>query len=218
VQVRPGAITAAIDILNITITGVAGHGGLPHQAVDPIIAASSLVMALQTLISRDNDALNPAVFTVGSIQGGQLATAIPETVHMKCALRTTSKLSREKLLQRLKILVEHHCASLGCTAVIEHGDNGISYPIGVNDASAAALVRSVALESGQKSSDVDLLGPFMFSEDFAFMQEKVPSCYFGIGNGPTKSLHDTGYDFNDGLLVPATEIMARIVAKALPPT
>jgi hippurate hydrolase len=216
VQVKPGAITAAIDIVDITLRGVAGHGGLPHLTVDPIVASASLVMALQTLVSRDNDALDPAVFTVGAINGGQLSTAVPESVELKCALRTTSKASREKLLRRVNEIVAGHAASFGCMFEINRGDNDIFYPVGINDPAAAALVREVALEAGQKPADVDLRGPIMFSEDFAFMQEKVPGCYFGIGNGPSKSLHDPGYDFNDGLLQKGTEILARIVAKALP--
>jgi hippurate hydrolase len=215
VLVRPGAITAAVDIINITVKGVAGHGALPHLAADPIVAASSLIMALQTSISRNNDALDPAVLTVGAIHGGQLATAIPETVELKCGLRTTSTASRDILLKRITEIVQHQTASLRCTGSIDYGDC-IVYPVGINDAASAALVRQVAIEAGQKPNDIDLRGPIMFSEDFAFMLEEVPGCYFGIGNGPSKSLHDPGYDFNDGLLQKGTEILARIVAKALP--
>ena len=214
VLVRAGAITAAVDIINITVKGVAGHGALPHLAADPIVAASSLVMALQTAISRNNDALDPAVLTVGSIHAGQLATAIPETVELKCGLRTTSKASREVLLKRINEIIHGTVAAFGCTAAINYGDC-IVYPVGINDSSAAALVRGVALEQGQKAADIDLRGPIMFSEDFAFMLEEVPGCFFGIGNGPSKSLHDAGYDFNDGLLQKGTEMFARIVLRAL---
>jgi hippurate hydrolase len=214
VLVRAGAITAAVDIINISVKGVAGHGALPHLAADPIVAASALVMALQTVISRDNDALDPAVLTVGSIQGGQLATAIPENVTLKCGLRTTSTASRDKLLRRIKEMVAGQVAAFGCTAVLDYGDC-IVYPVGINDEAAATLVRDVALEAGQVAENIDLRGPIMFSEDFAFMLQKVPGCYFGIGNGESKSLHDPGYDFNDGLLQKGTEMLARIVVKAL---
>jgi hippurate hydrolase len=77
-------------------------------------------------------------------------------------------------------------------------------------------VRSVALDAGQKADDVDLRGPIMFSEDFAFMLQEVPGCYFAIGNGNSKSLHDPGYDFNDDLLIHAPAIMAGVVKKLLP--
>ena len=214
VQVRAGAITAAVDILNITITGVAGHGAIPHLAVDPIVAASATVMALQTAISRDNNAAEPAVLTIGSIHGGQLATAIPETVEMKCGLRTTSMASREKLLKRLNEIIHGQATSFGCSADINYGDC-IVYPVGINDAAAASLVRDVAITSGQKAASVDIKSPFMFSEDFAFMLQETKGCYFGIGNGNSKNLHDSGYDFNDGLLQHGTEMLARIVVKAL---
>jgi hippurate hydrolase len=214
VLVRGGPITAAVDILDVTIKGIAGHGALPHLAADPIVAAAAIVMALQTVISRNNDVLDPAVLTVGSIHGGQLATAIPETVTMKCGLRTTSMTSREKLLRRLNEIIQGQAASFGCTASIDYGDC-IVYPVGINDEASADLVRDVALSIAQLPEHIDLKGPIMFSEDFAFMLQNVPGCYFGIGNGPSKSLHDAGYDFNDGLLQKGTEFLARVVLRAL---
>ena len=214
VLVKAGAITAAVDIINITVKGIAGHGALPHLAADPIIAASAMVMALQTAISRNNDALDPAVLTVGSIHGGQLATAIPETVTMKCGLRTTAKLSRDILLKRIEEIINGSSATFGCTGHIDYGDC-IVYPVGINDVSATDLVRNAAISIGQTPELIDLKGPIMFSEDFAFMLEEVPGCFFGIGNGPSKSLHDPGYDFNDELLQKGTEFFARIVTKAL---
>ena len=212
---RAGAITAAVDIINITVRGVAGHGALPHLAADPIVAASSLVMALQTAISRSNDALDPAVFTVGSLHGGALATAIPETVFLKCGLRTTSPSSRNVLLKRIPEIIHGQVASFGCSAEIDYGDC-VVYPVGMNDPAAAMLVREAAIETGQRPDDIDLRGPIMFSEDFAFMLQEVPGCFFGIGNGPSKGLHDPGYDFNDELLSKGVEFWARVVRKSLP--
>ncbi len=214
VILRPGAITAAVDIINITVKGIAGHGALPHLAADPIVAAAALIMALQTAISRNNDALDPAVLTVGSIHAGQLATAIPESVELKCGLRTTATASREKLLARIVEITNGTASAHGCTAQFDYGDC-IVYPVGINDSTATTLVRDVAIATGQKPEDIDLRGPIMFSEDFAFMLQEVPGCFFGIGNGPSKSLHDPGYDFNDGLLQKGTEFFARIVTKAL---
>ena len=214
VILRPGAITAAVDIINITVKGVAGHGALPHLSADPIVAAAALIMALQTAISRNNDALDPAVLTVGAIHGGQLATAIPETVELKCGLRTTATVSREKLLARIVEITTGTTSAHGCTAHFDYGDC-IVYPVGVNDSAATTLVREVAISTGQIAEDIDLRGPIMFSEDFAFMLQEVPGCFFGIGNGSSKSLHDAGYDFNDGLLQKGTEMLARIALRAL---
>ena len=215
VMVRPGAITAAIEILDVTIKGVAGHGALPHQTADPIVAASSLVMALQTAVSRNNDALDPAVVTVGAIHGGVLATAIPETVSMKIGIRSTSVESQKLLAKRLPEIIHGQAQSFGCKADIR-ADDAIVYPVGVNDAEQASLVREVALSMGQTAAQTDLRGPIMFSEDFAFMLEKAPGCFFGIGNGNSKSLHDPGYDFDDAVLEKGVAFWAALVERALP--
>jgi hippurate hydrolase len=90
IRVRAGAITAAVEIVDVTIRGVGGHGAMPHQAVDPIVAASSAVMALQTAVSRNTDPLDSAVVTVGAFHGGVLATIIPESVSLKIGVRTVS--------------------------------------------------------------------------------------------------------------------------------
>jgi hippurate hydrolase len=215
ILVRPGPITAAVDIAGITVRGVGGHGALPHKAVDPIIAASSLVMALQTIVSRNLDPHDPAVVTVGSINGGSMATVIPEEVKLLVGIRTVTKPARELILNRLHDLTHAHAKSYGCTAEVEIGKDSWSYPAGANSAKEAALVRDVAIEMGQAADKIDMRGPFMFSEDFAYMQELVPSCYFGLGAGPGPMLHDPGYNFNDELLVKGPAFWARLVEKYL---
>lgn len=216
ILVRPGPITAAVDILTITVQGVGGHGAIPHRSVDPIVAASSLVIALQTIVSRNIDPHDPAVLTVGAINGGSMATVIPESVKLLVGLRTVTRPVREMMLARICDLSIAHAKSFGCTADIDLGDESWSYPAGVNTPDEAALVREVALEMGQDPALVDMRGPFMFSEDFSSMQELVPSCYFGLGSGPGPMLHDPGYNFNDALLVKGPAFWARLVEKALP--
>jgi hippurate hydrolase len=216
IMVRPGPITAAVDILTIIIQGVGGHGAIPHKSVDPIVAASSLVMALQTIVSRNVDPHDPAVVTVGAINGGSMATVIPETVKMLVGLRTVTRPVREMVLARVRELAAAHARSFGCTADVQLGVDSWSYPAGFNTAPEAALVREVAIEMGQDPASVDMRGPFMFSEDFSSMQELVPSCYFGLGAGPGPMLHDPGYNFNDALLLKGPAFWARLVEKALP--
>ncbi len=216
IMVRPGAITAAVDIVGITIRGVGGHGAVPHKAVDPIVAASSLVMALQTIVSRNLDPHDPAVITIGSFNGGSMATVIPEEVKLLVGLRTTTKPVREMILQRIADMTRFHAKSYGCEGEAKIGDGSWSYPAGANTLAEAAMVRQVAIEMGQEPANIDMRGPFMFSEDFAYMQEVVPSCYFGLGAGPGPMLHDPGYNFNDALLVKGPAFWARLVEKALP--
>jgi hippurate hydrolase len=216
IMVRPGPITAAVDIATVIIQGVGGHGAIPHKSVDPIVAAASLVMALQTIVSRNIDPHDPAVVTVGSINGGALATVIPESVKLLVGIRTVTRPVREMVLARVRDLAQAHARSFGCTADVQTGLDSWSYPAGFNTEPEAALVREVALDMGQDPAKVDMRGPFMFSEDFSSMQELVPSCYFGLGAGPGPMLHDPGYNFNDALLVAGPAFWARLVEKALP--
>jgi len=216
VVVRPGPITAAVDIATVTIRGIGGHGAFPHKTVDPIVAAASTVMALQTIVSRNIDAHDPAVITVGAFNAGGIATIIPGTARLEIGIRTTTATVRELVLGRLRDLLSQQAKSFGCTAKIDLGNDADWYPPGFNTPAETALVRDVALSIGQKGGAIDLRGPFMFSEDFAFIQQAVPSCYFGIGNGDSRNLHDAGYDFNDDLLVKGPAFWARLVEKVLP--
>ena len=216
IVVRPGPITASCDVFTIVVQGVGGHGALPHKSVDPVVAASSIVLALQTVVSRNLDPHDPAVVTVGAINGGSMATVIPEEVRLLVGVRTVTKPVRDLVLSRIKDLAMAHAKSYGCTADVQIGLDSWSYPAGFNTADEAALVRAVALDMGQDPERVDMRGPFMFSEDFSAMQEVVPSCYFGLGAGPGPMLHDPGYNFNDALLVKGPAFWARLVEKALP--
>ena len=214
ILVRPGAITAAADIVSVVIRGVGGHGALPHMAADPIVAASGVVMALQSIIARNVDPHDAAVITVGAFIAGSLATVIPEEAKLMIGVRTCTPAVREQMRQRIPELIAAQAKSFGCAAEIEYG-HGYSYPPGFNTPELASLVRDVAIEAGQQPARIDLRGPIMFAEDFAYMQEVRPSCYFGIGNGASRSLHDAGYDFNDALLVKGPAFWARLVERFL---
>ncbi len=214
ITLRPGAITASIDIVDVIIRGEGGHGAFPHQARDPVVAAAFAVSALQTIVSRTIDPLEPAAVTVGAIHGGVLATAIPDHVTLKIGVRTCSKQVRNLLAERIPELLMHQAQSLDCRAEVDYGV-GITYPPCINDSAATSLVREAALLAGQEPAKMDMAGPYMFAEDFSFMLQQVPGCYFGMGNGASRNLHDSGYDFNDELLVSGTEFWARLVEHVL---
>jgi hippurate hydrolase len=112
-------------------------------------------------------------------------------------------------------LIHDQAKSFGCEADVIYGE-GIAYPAGYNDAGLAKSVRDLAVSLGQAPKDVELASPMLFSEDFAFMQEKVKGCYFCIGNGDSRNLHDPGFDFNDGLLLKGAEFWTRLVEQELP--
>jgi hippurate hydrolase len=217
IVVKPGPITARADIVAVTVRGTGGHGALPHLTADPIVAASGIVMALQTAVSRNSDPNDVAVVTVGAFNGGILGTIIPDEVKLLIGVRTVTPQGHTRMSTRIPQIIRDQAKSFGCEADVLYG-HGIAYPAGFNDATLAASVRDLALSMGQLPSDVDLTGPMLFSEDFAFMQEKVKGCYFGIGNGNSRNLHDPGYDFNDGLLVKGAEFWTRLVEKELQAT
>jgi hippurate hydrolase len=163
---------------------------------------------------RNTDPLEAAVVTVGAIHAGVAATIIPEKVELKIGVRTVSKATHALMAKRVPEIIKQQAASFGCVAEVGYGQ-GISYPPCFNDVTSAALVRETALAMGQSAASIEMAGPYMFSEDFSFMLEEVPGCYFGMGNGPSKSLHDSGYNFNDELLIKGTAFWAALVERTL---
>jgi hippurate hydrolase len=203
---RDGASMASSDYATITIEGVGGHGAMPHRTADPVVAAASLVMALQTLVSRNVDPLHAAVVTVGALHAGQANNVIPASARLELSLRALDRDVRALLERRLRALVAAQAESFGCTARIDWRPG---YAVLVNTPAETAFAREVGLDL-LGADKVTLNGPPLTgSEDFAFMLERVPGSYLLIGNGqggedsPTQSacmVHNPGYDFNDANL------------------
>ncbi len=215
VMTRGGPITARADIAHVKIIGTGGHGALPHLTADPIVAAASIVMALQTVVSRNLDPIDVAVVTVGGISGGNsLGTVIPDTVDLALGIRTVTEKATRLMRERILDIINNQAASFGCRAEIAYGE-GIIYPPGYNSTKLATDVQALAIALGQGMETIDLGGPFMFSEDFAFMQQAVPGCFFALGNGNSRNLHDPGYDFNDALIGKAADFWRRLVEQQL---
>ncbi|MFL5258182.1 MAG: M20 aminoacylase family protein [Hyphomicrobiales bacterium] len=213
VQLKPGAIMASVDLARVAIKGIGGHGAVPHRAVDPVIAGAAVVMALQTIVSRNIDPGEAAVITVGAFNAGNSSTIIPQTAHLDVGIRSCSKAVRDELARRIPALIENQCAAFGCTADVDYE---FSYPPTINSAAETEFTRNVA--ASMEPGVVDLDKPFMVSEDFAYMLEKAPGCYFIVGNGDEpgrKMLHDPGYDFNDELLIKGAALWGALVEQYL---
>ncbi|MDO8250678.1 MAG: M20 aminoacylase family protein [Rhodoferax sp.] len=199
---REGAAMASSDYVTVTLTGVGGHGAMPHRAVDPIVAAASMVMALQTIVSRNTDPLQMAVVTVGALHAGKANNVIPQTATLEISVRALDREVRARLAQRIKALIAAQAESFEVTAQIDWRPG---YAVLVNTPKETAFAREVALEL-VGSDQVTLQGPAVSgSEDFAFMLERVPGSYLLIGNGDGDSagacmVHNPGYDFNDANL------------------
>ncbi|MEJ8811133.1 M20 aminoacylase family protein [Variovorax ureilyticus] len=196
---REGAAMASSDYATVTLTGVGGHGALPHRTADPIVAAASIVMALQTIVSRNIDPLQMAVVTVGAIHSGKANNVIPQTATLELSVRALDREVRSTLEKRIKSVIRSQAESFDVQAKIEWRPG---YAVLVNTPEETAFAREVATEL-VGADRVTLQGqPLSGSEDFAFMLEKVPGCYVLIGNGDGDShgacmVHNPGYDFND---------------------
>ena len=196
---RDGPAMASSDYATVTLTGIGGHGAMPHRAADPIVAAASIVMALQTIVSRNIDPLQMAVVTVGAIHAGKANNVIPQDAVLEISVRALDRGVRSTLEARIRSLVAAQAESFGVAARIDWRPG---YAVLVNTPGETALAREVALEL-VGADRVVLQGPAVpASEDFAFMLERVPGSYVQIGNGEGDGhgacmVHNPGYDFND---------------------
>jgi hippurate hydrolase len=196
---RDGAAMASSDYVTLRVHGTGGHGAMPHRAADPLVAASSIVMALQTIVARNVDPLHTAVVTVGAMHAGQANNVIPALATLELSVRALDPDVRRLLEQRIKALVAAQAESFGVTAEIDWRPG---YCVLVNAVAETDFARQVALDLVGPER-VTLQGPALTgSEDFAFMLEKIPGCYLLIGNGDGDSagacmVHNPGYDFND---------------------
>jgi hippurate hydrolase len=196
---RDGAAMASSDYVTIQVHGTGGHGAMPHRSADPLVAAASIVMALQTVVSRNVDPLHTAVVTVGAMHSGQANNVIPALATLELSVRALDADVRQLLEHRIKALVAAQAESFGVRAEVTWKPG---YCVLVNALNETNFARQVAVNM-VGTERVTLQGPAITgSEDFAFMLEKIPGSYLLIGNGDGDSagacmVHNPGYDFND---------------------
>jgi hippurate hydrolase len=196
---RDGPALASSDYATVTLTGIGGHGAMPHRTADPIVAASSIVMALQTVVSRNVDPLMMAVVTVGAIHSGLANNVIPGNAVLEISVRALDREVRKTVEQRVKAVIMAQAESFGVQAKIDWREG---YAVLVNTLEETNFARQVGLELVGPDKVV-LQGPQVSgSEDFAFMLERRPGCYLMIGNGASGQdgscmVHNAAYDFND---------------------
>jgi hippurate hydrolase len=197
---RRGPTLASADRVIIVLKGRGGHAAMPHFSADPIVAGSSIVMALQSIVARNVDPLQSAVVTVGMFQAGTVNNVIPGTARLELSVRALDREVRKLLRQRIQDIASAHAAGLGCVAEVDYQEG---YPVLVNTDAETAFAAQVATELlGQDKVLLDLPA-VMGSEDFAFMLEQRPGCYLFLGNGDglgSCMVHNPGYDFNDAAM------------------
>ena len=216
---RAGATMASSDNVTITLQGIGGHGAMPHTTADPLVAASSIVMALQTVVSRNVDPLQTAVVTVGALQAGQANNVIPDQATLKLSVRALDPEVRSLLKQRIHELVTQQAASYRVRAAIDWQDG---YAVLINDSACTTLAVELATRLFGAERVTPNGAPITASEDFAFMLQRVPGCYFFVGNGATGTpgacmVHNPGYDFNDDIIADGAAFWSALVHEVLAP-
>ena len=208
-----GPFMAACDTVKITIRGRGGHAARPHQTVDPVLVAGSLVMALQSIVSRNIDPMHAAVVTIGVLQAGTVANVIPESARLELSVRSFDPAVRDRLEARIRALVTGHAEGYGAVALIDY-ERG--YPVLVNSEAETHFARQVATELVGEERVVMPFPPVAGSEDFAYFLQRKPGCFFRIGNGESSAmLHNSRYDFNDEILTTGAAFWVRLVERWL---
>lgn len=215
VSTRPGALMASTDEFTMSIVGRGGHGAYPHLCTDPILASAAVIQAVQQIVSRVVKPLNPAVVTVASIHAGHANNVIPGEAVMNGTLRAIDAETRELLHREFLRVVEQTARAHGCEARINWEPG---YPVVRNDADEAERTLRLAREVvGVEHARLEP-EPTMGGEDFAYYCDRVPSCFFWVGLGQRDRagsekeplLHESRFDFKDGALPIAVEMMTRL--------
>ncbi|MBB5392022.1 MULTISPECIES: M20 aminoacylase family protein [unclassified Herbaspirillum] len=210
---RSGPFMAACDTVKIKLVGKGSHAARPHLSVDPVVTAASLVMALQTVVSRNVDPMETAVVTVGSLHAGNASNVIPEYATLELSVRSFKPEVRELLETRIRALVETHAASYGAHAEIDYLRG---YPVLVNSDAETEFARNVALELVGEENVIAPFGPIAGSEDFAYFLQQRPGCFLRVGNGQGRPmLHNAHYDFNDENIPVGAAYWTRLVERWL---
>ncbi|WP_168793319.1 M20 aminoacylase family protein [Paraburkholderia aromaticivorans] len=206
----PGSFMASSDTVIIKVTGRGGHGAVPHKAVDPVVVCAQIVLALQSIVSRNIAPLDMAIITVGAIHAGEAPNVIPETAEMRLSVRALKPEVRDYLQERITAVACGQAAVFGAQA---HVDYQRRYPVLVNDAAMTGLARQVALDWLGDDGLIADMQPLTGSEDFAFLLERCPGSYLIIGNGDGEGgcmVHNPGYDFNDDCLATGAAYWVRL--------
>ena len=217
---RSGPTMASSDYATVTLHGHGGHGAMPHKATDVVVAAASLIMALQTVVSRHVDPMQPAVVTVGAIHAGEANNVIPAEARLEISVRALDPQVRRSMEQRIRELVQFQAQSHGVRAEMNWRPG---YAVLVNDAQQTARALAVA-QKHFPAEQINPQGPMLTgSEDFAFMLERVPGSYLFIGNGADGEpgacmVHNPAYDFNDLNIAPGATYWIALVQDLLSPT
>jgi amidohydrolase len=208
--IAEGPVMASAATFDVTLTGKGGHGAMPHQSIDPVVAAAQIISAAQTISSRNTDPQKACVVSFCSIHGGEAFNVIPQTVTLKGTIRTFEPDVEQMAYKRLEEIVRGVGEALGCK--VEMSISNIT-PAVINDAKSISAVKRAA-QALLPDHDLDEKGHFtMGAEDYSFYQKKIPGAYFFVGStnaekGFIYGHHHPKFDFDESVLPRAAALMA----------
>ena len=209
----PGPFMAAVDEFHIHIKGKGGHGAMPPDTRDPVVAACGIATAIQTIVSRNHLASQDLVVSVTQIHTGSADNIIPETAYINGTVRTFDREVQEMVMRRMQQIVDGQAASYDVSAELVYE---VGYPATVNDPAKTETAIAAASEVVGADRVHGDYGREMGAEDFSFMLEKRPGAYLFLGTGKGAGLHHPEYDFNDEIAPLGASFFARIVERAQP--
>jgi hippurate hydrolase len=208
VATKAGPIMAAADAFEMEVRGTGGHGAMPHLSADAIVVAAHVVTALQTVVSREVDPVEPAVLTVGEIGAGTAFNIIPETARLGGTVRTLNEDLRKRMPERIEAVARGVAGGMRADA---HLDYTFSYPVTRNDADAANRALGAAGDLFGEEAALELANPSMGAEDFAYFLEKVPGAFVWLGVGEDVSgLHTPQFAFDEEILPRGSALLAAL--------
>jgi amidohydrolase len=212
--IRAGPMLASADEFEITVIGRGGHAGMPHHAVDAALAASHILVALQSVVARNADPLGAIVVTVGSFHTDSSASnVIAHEVRLLGTVRCLDEGLRDLAEDRAKTIATATAAAYGANARVAY-ERG--YPVTVN---APENTEHAARAAEAVAGRVDrALPPIMPAEDFSFMLQARPGAYIFLGNGDTAQCHHPAYDFNDAIIPAGSSWFATLAEQRMPVT
>jgi hippurate hydrolase len=210
--IRPGPIMAATAEFTIRVKGRGGHAAMPHRTIDPIVVASQIVAAFQTIAARTVDPIDSVVVSVTKFHGGDAYNVIPEEVQLAGTVRSLKKEVAALARERIVSICEGIGRAYGATVAVDYKAN---YPVTFNHAEETTFAGDVAAEIAGDPQVLRAMPPVMGGEDFSYMLEARPGAFIFVGNGDTANLHHPAYDFNDEVIPHGVSYWVRLAESAL---
>lgn len=212
--IRDGSMLASQDDFDIVVRGRGGHAAMPHLAVDPVVIAAQIILALQALVTRHTDARQALVISVTKFSAGEAYNVIPERVTLAGTVRTVASELRDFAEEQIPVVARGIAESLGAAIEFRYAR---AVPVTVNQTAETHLALQAARNLVGTANVEDNTTVLMGAEDFAYLSEARPGAFIFIGNGPSASLHHPAYDFDDEALPYGIGYWVKLVETSLAP-